>query len=121
MTFLQGSTYEVGVRVKDCAGRVVVADDVSTVQFVIGGVEKFYRAEGESDASWDEDNKVFRVRLSEDETFGFKGVVKVQVRAKFVGGQIKGSVPESRYLYDSITETRIEDDEEVEEEEGGEG
>lgn len=109
MEMMRGNTYRVAVRVRDCAGRVVGGDGVAEVQFVLGGAEKFYRADGSGEAEWDAENGVYLVELSEEETFAMKGVVKWQVRVKFDGGEIKGSRAKSEYVYDCITETRLGD------------
>ena len=105
MEFLEGNTYELGVKLKDCRGAVVSASIVETVQIVVNGVEYYYGDGGV--VRYDEERHVFVVPLTEEETFAMKGVVQWQARVKFSDGTIRGTRPRREYVYDSITRTRL--------------
>ena len=113
MAFLQGNTYMLPVEVTNCAGEVITPDDVDKVQFVIGKLEKYYAEDGV--VQYDDDNKVFLIPLTEEETFAMKGTIKWQVRVLYPDGSIDGTEPTAENVYASITTTRLTAGEEPEE------
>lgn len=60
---------------------------VERLVITIGSIEKYYP----EDIEYLEDLKVFRVTLSQDETFSLNGVVQSDIRVKYKNGIVDGS------------------------------
>jgi hypothetical protein len=105
MAMLQGNTYQVPVQVTDCRGEVMVPSMVERGQFVFGSLEKFYGGGGE--VWWNDELQAFMIPLAEEETFGLKGAVKYQARLLLKDGSISGTIPQSEYIRESITDVRL--------------
>ena len=105
MAILQGNTYLMPVQITDCDGVVVDIDQVEKGEFTFGNITKFYGEDGV--VVWDAERKAFIVPLTEEETFGFKDVVRYQGRVLLKDGTVNGSVPCVEYLYESIGVTRL--------------
>lgn len=105
MALLQGNTYILPIEVTNCAGEVLTDQDIEKAQFVIGNVEKFYGEDGT--VEFDDENNVFLVPLTEEETFAMKGMIKWQVRVVYPNGTIEGTEPTTENVYSSITTTRL--------------
>lgn len=75
------------------------------VQFVIDNLIKIYDGESK-DVTYDEDNNIFKIWLTEDETFKFPNMVKMDARILFKGEKdyrpIGGTNIENNYWYDSL-------------------
>lgn len=83
----QGDAFSLPVAAK-LNGEYLNIADVDTVEFYIGDVRKLYPG----DVTYDTDDSVFLVPLTQEETFRFpaNGSVAVDVRVKFVGGDVLG-------------------------------
>lgn len=108
MSMLQGNTYLMPIKICDADGVVIKGEQVEKGEFVFGGITKFYGgADGE--VVWDESREAFILPLSEEETFGFRGVVEYQGRVLLKDGSVSGSVPKSEDVYASIGTARLSD------------
>ena len=114
MAFLQGSTYELPIQIKDPTGKIITPEDVTKVQFVFDSIEKFYSEDG--DVTFDSETQSFIVPLTEDETFAMNGSIKWQIRVLYVSGAIDGSKAKIENVYQSITRTKLTPQEEQPEE-----
>jgi len=105
MALLQGNTYYLPIEITNCDDEVLTANDIVKAQFVVGNVEKFYGDGGT--VGFDDENNVFLIPLTEEETFAMKGMIKWQVRVVYNDGTIEGTVPTTENVYLSITTTRL--------------
>lgn len=101
MAILQGSSYRLPIKIRDCVGNLVTSDMVIKGSFTFGDITKAY-GEGSNEVSYDAEKGAFVVALSEDETKSFKGVVQWQARLVLKNGSIIGTQPRTEYVYDSI-------------------
>ena len=63
MALLQGNTYLLPIRIKDCEGEVIRGEQVARGEFVVGEITKFYGDDGE--VGWSEEQQSFIVPFSE--------------------------------------------------------
>ena len=113
MAFLQGSTYQLPVKITDCNGKIITNEDVSKGQFIFGKLTKYYDPDNAGAVTWDAEQQSFIVPLTEAETFAMQKTIKWQVRFQFLTGTIDGTLPKEEYIFDSITQTslgNVEDD-----------
>lgn len=83
---------------------------VSKVQFNIGDLTKTYDGVSE-EVTYDEENQCFDVWLTEEETFAFDNYTKMEVRVLFKNNTIMGSYIEKKFVYDSLKEVRLTEEE----------
>ena len=101
----QGNQFYLEFQIEDENGALLDTASILKVQFVIGDLVKTY--DGTSDeVSYDSLNKVFKVWVTEEETFKFDKQVKMDARILFKGEEnyrpIGGTYIESNYWYDSL-------------------
>ena len=111
----QGNQFFLEFQIEDNIGSLIDITNVLKVQFVIGDLIKTY--DGISDeVLWDNENKIFKVWLTEDETFNFDKQTKMDARILFKGDNdykaIGGTYIESKYWYDSLKKEILDDGEE---------
>ncbi len=84
----QGDAYFLPVRVTLGSGALTIGD-VTAAEFMVGDVRRMYPGE----VRYDGDDGCFYVPLTQEETFKFpaNGVVSVDVRVKFNGGNVAGA------------------------------
>lgn len=96
----QGDAYSlpVEIRMNDEALRVA---DVETVEFYIGGLRKVYPG----DVGYSEENGVFELPLTQQETFDWEAdsTVELDIRIKYVNGIVQGIVPRKVNVIDAIS------------------
>lgn len=102
MALLQGNSYQLPIMVKNAKCEIVTPEDVARIQFIFGGVVKYYGGNGV--VTYNEDTKCFIVPLTEEETFSFNdSTVQWQIRIKYKDGSIDGTVPKQERIYSTIT------------------
>lgn len=106
MGILQGSGYELPIRITDCSGRVISDADVIEGSFTFGEFTKDYKREG-SEIWYDYDREMWIIPLSEEETFAMDKVVKWQARFLMINGKPDGTIPKSENVYESINKRRF--------------
>ena len=99
---IQGTSYELPIMISGNDGKPLDISNVLQVQFVFGDLEKYYKVDGSGDVNVGV-NGEFLIPLTQEETFCFKGTIKVQVRVLYVTGDVDSSIPQSLMIYDSIT------------------
>lgn len=108
MGILQGNSFTLPIKVKDCSGKYITASEIAKGQFIIDELEKYYDPENNGEVFWNDEKQSFMVPLSEDETFNFKDkTISWQVRFRFTDGTIDGTRPKKENVYESITEIRL--------------
>lgn len=105
MAILQGSGYELPIRITDSEGRVITDADVVAGSFTFGELEKEYGEGGE--VYFDAEQESWILPLSEEETFEMRGTVEWQARFLFVNGLPDGTKPKSENVYASINKRRF--------------
>lgn len=83
MNIKQGDAYPIEIAVK-LDGSGVDITDVARAEFYIGGIRKTYPEEAVYE------DGVFRIPLSQQDTFTLSGSAQVDVRVKFRGGTVIG-------------------------------
>ena len=101
----QGNQFYLEFQIEDENGTLLDTASVLKVQFAIGDLIKNY--DGVSDeVIYDNVNKIFKVWVTEEETFKFDKQVKMDARVLFKGEEnyrpIGGTYIESNYWYDSL-------------------
>ena len=101
----QGNQFYLEFQIEDENGTLLDISSILKVQFVIGNLTKTY--DGVSDeVTYDNVNKIFKVWVTEEETFKFDKQVKMDARVLFKGEEnyrpIGGTYIESNYWYDSL-------------------
>ena len=101
----QGNQFYLEFQIEDENGELLDTASILKVQFAIGDLIKTY--DGVSDeVTYDNVNKIFKVWVTEEETFKFDKQVKMDARVLFKGEEnyrpIGGTYIESNYWYDSL-------------------
>ena len=86
---MQGDSYSITISI-DFNGKPIDISTVDAIQFVVGDLIKYYKSDGSGEVSYDNDNKYFIFPISQQESFGFNGIVNTQIRVKGIDGSIKG-------------------------------
>ena len=101
----QGNQFYLEFQIEDENGTLLDTASILKVQFAIGDLIKTY--DGVSDeVIYVSVNKIFKVWVTEEETFKFNKQVKMDARVLFKGEEnyrpIGGTYIESNYWYDSL-------------------
>lgn len=107
----QGNQFYLEFQIEDENGTLLDTAGILKVQFVIGDLVKTY--DGTSDeVQYDSLNKVFKVWVTEEETFKFDRQVRMDARILFKGEEdyrpIGGTYIETNYWYDSLKEVALD-------------
>ena len=99
----QGNQFYLEFQIEDENGQLLDMASVLKVQFNIGNLTKTYDGIGEEVTY---QNGVFKVWLTEEETFNFDSKVKMDARVLFKGDKktIGGTYIIDEYWYDSLKE-----------------
>lgn len=101
----QGNQFYLDFQIEDENNEKLNINSVLKIQFVIGNIIKIYDGEN-NEVIYDKDNEVFKVWLTENETFNFEGRVKMEARVLFKGEEnyrsICGTFIEENYWYNSV-------------------
>ena len=101
----QGNQFYLEFQIEDENGTLLDISSILKVQFVIGNLTKIYDGVG-NEVIYDSINKIFKVWVTEEETFKFDKQVKMDARVLFKGEEnyrpIGGTYIESNYWYDSL-------------------
>ena len=102
MILTQGSTYKLNVPLtKD--GTNIDIELVDIVEFMFQDIRKLYGSDG--DVTYDNDNKVFIIPLSQKETFQLaeEGKISYQARIKYKDGEVKATPIQYGYISESLS------------------
>ena len=101
----QGNQFYLEFQIEDENGTLLDISSILKVQFVIGNLTKTYDGIS-NEVLYDNVNKIFKVWVTEEETFEFDKQVKMDARVLFKGEEnyrpIGGTYIESNYWYDSL-------------------
>ena len=103
----QGNQFYLEFQIEDENGELLDIKNVLKVQFNIGNLTKTYDEINE-DVTYE--NGVFKVWLTEEETFNFDSKVKMDARILFKGDKktIGGTYIIDEYWYDSLKEEPLD-------------
>lgn len=107
----QGNQFYLEFQIEDENRQLLDTASILKVQFVIDDLVKTYDGVGD-EVSYDSLNKVFKVWVTEEETFKFDKQVKMDARILFKGEEnyrpIGGTYIETNYWYDSLKEVALD-------------
>ena len=97
----QGNQFYLEIQIIDEEENCIDIRTIQKIQFNIGKLTKEYVENGE-EVTYDEENKCFKIWLTQGETFAFDTKIKVEARVLFKNKTILGSYIRQEYVYDSI-------------------
>ena len=106
----QGNQFYLEFQIEDENGNLLDVASVLKVQFTIGDLIKTYDGENK-EVMYDETTHVFKVWVTEEETFKFDKQIKMDARILFKGQENKligGTYIESGYWYDTLKEEKLD-------------
>ena len=107
----QGNQFYLEFQIEDENEQLLDITSILKVQFVIGGLVKTYDGIS-NEVLYDNVNKIFKVWVTEEETFEFDKQVKMDARILFKGEEnykpIGGTYIESNYWYDSLKKEKLD-------------
>lgn len=103
MIFNQGDTYELEIPLTTPSGEDLDINDVSIVEFTFDNIRKLYGEGG--DVTYDNDLKLFRVPLSQQETFSLpeNEIIKYKARVKFTDNHVDSTCVYNGYVEESLS------------------
>lgn len=101
--FKQGDQFYLVIQLVDENDNILDMRSVSKVQFAIEDLIKTYDGI-DNEVVYDEENQCFKIWLTENETFNFKGNVKIDARILFKNDAIGGSYIAETYFNSSLVE-----------------
>ena len=105
----QGNQFYLEFQIEDENGELLDIKNVLKVQFNIGNLTKTYDGINEDVTYHD---NVFKVWITEEETFNFDNQVKMEARILFKGEEnykpIGGTYIETNYWYDSLKKVDLD-------------
>ena len=107
----QGNQFYLEFQIEDENEQLLDITSILKVQFVIGNLVKTYDGIS-NEVLYDNVNKIFKVWVTEEETFEFDKQVKMDERILFKGEEyykpIGGTYIETNYLYDSLKKEKLD-------------
>ena len=101
----QGNQFYLEFQIEDENGTLLDISSILKVQFVIGNLTKTYNGIS-NEVLYDNVNKIYKVWVTEEETFKFDKQVKMDARVLYKDEEnyrpIGGTYIESNYWYDSL-------------------
>ena len=102
-----GNQFYLEFQLEDENGDLLDIRSVSKVQFSIDNLVKTYDGTNE-EVTYDDVNHVFKVWLTEDETFKFGTRVKVDARILFKNNTINGAKIQQYGWYDTLKKVKLD-------------
>ncbi len=115
--FKQGNQFYLEIQIEDENNNLLDINGVEKVQFVIDDLVKNYDGSN-LEVSYDDENKCFKIWLTEEETFNFKKTIDIDVRILYKEGTdgkktINGSRINGVYFYDSLKKIELDNGEQT--------
>ena len=102
----QGNQFWYGIKLKDANKEYINPSVVSKIIFNFDDSTKEYN-ETSKDVVFDEQNNLFKIYLTQEETQKMKDKVKIDVRVKFKNEEILGTHVREEYIFDSLNKEVI--------------
>lgn len=104
----EGNQFYLELQICDENNELLDINTVQKIQFNIGNLTKIYDGTNE-DIIYDDENKIFKIWLTEEETFKFKDMVNIEARILFKDNNaIGGTYIENIYWYDTIAKEKLD-------------
>ena len=106
----KGDQFYLEFEITDKNDKLLDIDSIKKVQFNIGELTKTYvSGEQNEQIIYDEQQKMFKVYITEEESFSFNDKEKVDVRVLFNNDLIMGSPIKIKALMDTVNKEEIYD------------
>lgn len=104
----QGNQFYLDFQIVDENDNLLDINSILKIQFTIGNLTKEYDGINEN-VIYNNEQKIFKIWLTEEETFKFDDMINVEARILFKGDKntIGGTYIEQIYWYDTITKEKI--------------
>lgn len=104
--FLQGSSYNLPIQIKDLKGKIITNADVKEGSFTIDSLTKDYKSDGTGEVTFDYVKNCWIIPLTQEETFGLqKNQIEWQARFIFNNGLVNGTKTKNENVFKSINKT----------------
>ena len=103
----QGNQFYLEIQITDEEDNLIDISSVSKIQFTIGSLTKYYDSESD-EVTYDEENQVFKIWLTEQETFAFNNLEKLEARVLFKNDVIQGTAIEEEYIFNSLSKEELD-------------
>lgn len=103
----QGNQFYLDIQISDESDEILDVLSVEKIQFNFGDITKIYDGNN-LDVTYDEQAQIFKVYLTEQDTFTIQNVVKVDCRVLFKNKIIEGSYVYTLNVYDSVKEELLD-------------
>lgn len=84
---MQGDQYRIPIELKDADGTLVTRDEIKDLEISVG---QFRKTLSDGGVSFEENEGLFYVFVTQKQTFMFRGEVKLQARILFLSGDVVG-------------------------------
>lgn len=102
----QGNQFWYGIKLKDKNKEYINPSIVNKIVFNFNDLAIEYNETSE-DVIYDEQNNLFKIYLTQEETQKMKDKVKIDVRVKFKNDEILGTHIIEEYIFDSLNKEVI--------------
>lgn len=102
----QGNQFWYGIKLKDKNKEYINPSIVNKIVFNFNDLAIEYNETSE-DVVYDEQNNLFKIYLTQEETQKMKDKVKIDVRVKFKNDEILGTHIIEEYIFDSLNKEVI--------------
>ena len=103
---MQGDQYQVPFHIT-INNEDINLEEVSSIQFVIGDLIKYYKKDNTGTVIYNAEDKNFYFPISQEESLNLEGSQDSQVRVKFVNGIIQGKKIGNIDLMFSLTKEEV--------------
>lgn len=103
----RGNQFYLDVEVYDKNDELIDINIVKKIQFNLDTITKIYDGEN-TDVTYDNENKYFKIYLTEDETFNFKDNIKIDARVLDKNDLIFGSLILTQPVHDAVNEEKLD-------------
>ena len=102
----QGNQFWYGIKLKGKNKEYLNPSIIEKIIFNFDDLQKEY-SETSQNVVFDEENNVFKIYLTQEETQKMQNKVKIDVRVKFKNNEILGTIVTERYIFDSLNQEVI--------------
>lgn len=102
----QGNQFWYGIKLKDKNKEYINPSIVNKIVFNFNDLAIEYN-EASENVVYDEQNNLFKIYLTQEETQKMKDKVKIDVRVKFKNDEILGTHIIEEYIFDSLNKEEI--------------
>ena len=99
----QGNQFWYGIKLKDKNNEYINISTVEKIIFNFDDLQKEYNEISEN-VIFDEENNLFKIYLTQEETQKMQDKVKIDARVKFKNREILGTVITEQFILDSLNQ-----------------